>query len=282
MSDKVINESAVLVTGANGQLGTEIRALLPNAVYVDVDVLDITDEEAVNAFVRKNNIEIIINCAAYTAVDRAEDEEELAFKVNATGPEILAKTHCKLIHVSTDYVFDGNSCLPYKPSDATCPLSAYGRTKLAGEKAVLANSDTAVIIRTAWLYSSHGNNFVKTMLRLGKEREAITVVNDQIGSPTFAGDLASAIVKIIPQLTSSVKGVYHYTNEGVCSWYDFSYVIIHEANLSCLVKPVPSSAYPTKAHRPNYSVLDKSAIKETFGIEIPHWTESLKKCLKQF
>lgn len=282
MNDKIIDEKTVLVTGANGQLGTEIRALLPNAVYVDLDVLDITDEDAVNAFVRENNIDIIVNCAAYTAVDRAEDEEDLAFRVNAAGPEILAKTHCRLIHVSTDYVFDGNSCVPYKTSDATSPLSAYGRTKLAGEKAVLANSDTAVIIRTAWLYSSHGNNFVKTMLRLGKEREAITVVNDQIGSPTFAGDLASAIVKIIPQLTSSVKGIYHYTNEGVCSWYDFSYAIIHEANLSCLVKPVPSSAYPTKAHRPNYSVLDKTAIKETFVIEIPHWTESLKKCLKQF
>lgn len=282
MNDNAINESAILVTGANGQLGTEIKALLPDAIYVDVDVLDITNEDAVQSFVKMNNIELIVNCAAYTAVDKAEDEEDSAYKVNALGPEILAKTQCKLIHVSTDYVFDGNSCIPYKASDATNPLSAYGRTKLAGERAVMANSDICVVIRTAWLYSSHGNNFVKTMLRLGKERDQIQVVNDQVGSPTFAGDLADAIVRIIPQVNSSVKGIYHYTNEGVCSWYDFSYTIIHEANLHCFVKPVPSSAYPTKAHRPNYSVLDKSSIKETFGIEIPHWTESLKKCLKQF
>ncbi|WP_019003535.1 dTDP-4-dehydrorhamnose reductase [Succinimonas amylolytica] len=280
--NNVINEASVLVTGGNGQLATELKKILSKAVFVDVDVLDITDLSAVLSYVKSHGIEIIVNCAAYTAVDKAEDEEDFAYKVNAIGPENLAKTKCKLIHVSTDYVFDGNGCVPYKTTDNTNPLSAYGRTKLAGEKAVMSNSDTAIIIRTAWLYSSQGNNFVKTMIRLGKERDVLNVVNDQIGSPTFAGDLAKAIVKIIPQLNPTVKGIYHYTNEGVCSWYDFAHAIITNENIECSVNPVSSEQYPTKAHRPSYSVLDKSLIKKTFGVEVPYWMESLKKCLKQF
>lgn len=276
MSDRI------LVTGSNGQLGTELRKLLPDAIYVDVNELDITDSEAVNSFVRENQISAIVNCAAYTAVDRAEDEEELAYKVNAEGPCNLAKTGCKFVHISTDYVFDGNGCVPYTPEDPTSPLSAYGRTKLAGEKLVLENNSRAVIIRTAWLYSSHGTNFVKTMRKLGTTRDSINVVNDQIGTPTYAGDLAEAIVRILPQVTEETAGIYHYTNEGVCSWYDFSYEIMTMSGYSCKVNPVPSSEYPTRAHRPHYSVLDKNRIKKVFRIDIPYWKESLKKCLSQF
>jgi dTDP-4-dehydrorhamnose reductase len=277
-----LNQQSILITGGKGQLATELKILLPNAIYVDIDELDITNEVAVNEFVTTKNIECIVNCAAYTAVDRAEEEEDLAYKVNALGPKNLAKTNCKLIHVSTDYVFDGNNCTPYKPSDFTKPLSAYGRTKLEGENAVLECSDNVVIIRTAWLYSSYGNNFVKTMIRLGNEREEVRVVNDQVGTPTYAADLAKAIIQILPQLKPSVKGVYHFTNEGVCSWYDFAYAIMKEMKIDCIVTPVCSAEFPTTAHRPNYSVLDKNLIKNTFNINIPHWTESLKKCLKQF
>ncbi|WP_019001674.1 dTDP-4-dehydrorhamnose reductase [Succinimonas amylolytica] len=272
----------ILVTGSRGQLGTELRKLLPEAVYADVNELDITDAAAVGSFVRDNQIAAIVNCAAYTAVDRAEDEEELAYRINAAGPGNLAKTGCRLIHISTDYVFDGNSSVPYTPDAPPCPLSAYGRTKLAGEKLVLENNPRAVIIRTAWLYSSHGNNFVKTMRMLGSTREAVNVVNDQIGTPTFAGDLADAIVRILPEVSEENAGIYHYTNEGVCSWYDFSYEIMSLSGYDCKVNPVPSSEYPVRAHRPHYSVLDKNLIKKVFRIDIPYWKESLKKCLSQF
>ena len=270
-----------LITGSNGQLGTELAKLLPDALLTDVADLDITDEAAVKAYVQKHNVDTIINCAAYTAVDKAEDDEALAAKINIDGPRNLAKSGAKVVHVSTDYVFDGLGHKPYQPEDAAHPVSVYGRTKLAGEKEVLEYAEQAVIIRTAWLYSPYGNNFVKTMRRLGAEKESLNVVADQIGTPTYAGDLAKAIVQILPQMSTINKGVYHFTNEGVCSWYDFARKIIELSGLSCKVNPIPSSAYPTKATRPFYSVLDKSKIKETFNINIQHWEEGLKDCLNQ-
>lgn len=272
----------VMITGCNGQLGQELSKLLPDAVLTDVDVLDITDFAAVKRFVDDNKIDTIINCAAYTAVDKAEDDVELATKINVTGPENLAKSGAKVIHISTDYVFDGVGHRPYTEEDQTNPVSVYGRTKRLGEMAVLDHAKIAVVIRTAWLYSPYGNNFVKTMRRLGAEKESLNVVCDQIGSPTYAGDLAQAIVEILPQLTEQNKGLYQFTNEGVCSWYDFASKIMELSNLTCVVNPIPSSAYPTKATRPFYSVLDKAKIKSTFGIDIPHWEKGLKKCLKQF
>ena len=271
-----------LITGSNGQLGSELKKLLPEAVFADVDVLDITDAGAVKSFVKAQNIDTIINCAAYTAVDMAEDEPELARCINVDGPANLAASGAKIIHISTDYVFDGCGHKPYKPEDAACPVSVYGKTKLQGEQEVLKRAETAVIIRTAWLYSPYGKNFVKTMRRLGAEKESINVVADQIGSPTYAGDLAEAIVNILPQLAPEKSGVYHFTDEGVCSWYDFATEIMEQSGLKCRVCPIPTEAYPTKAKRPFYSVLDKSKIKETFHLCIPHWKEGLKKCLQQF
>lgn len=271
-----------LITGCNGQLGQELSKLLPDAICADVDVLDITDEVAVQKFVRENNIDVIINCAAYTAVDKAEDDVDLATKINVDGPRNLAKTGAKIVHVSTDYVFDGMGHVPYGADDKTNPMSVYGKTKRAGEIAVLENSDVAVVIRTAWLYSNNGNNFVKTMRRLGAEKDSINVVADQIGTPTFAENLALAIVKIIPQMTRENSGIYHFTDEGVCSWYDFACEIMEMSGLNCAVKPIKSSQYPTRAVRPFYSVLDKDKIKQVFGIEINHWKKGLEKCLKQF
>ncbi|MBQ7413310.1 MAG: dTDP-4-dehydrorhamnose reductase [Alphaproteobacteria bacterium] len=272
----------VLITGSRGQLGTELSKLLPDAVLTDVEELDITDLTAVRQFVKENNVDTIINCAAYTAVDKAEDDIETAEKINVLGPENLAKTGCKIVHISTDYVFDGLGHKPYTPADETKPISVYGKTKRAGELAVLNNATEAVIIRTAWLYSPYGNNFVKTMRRLGAEKESINVVVDQIGTPTYAGDLAEAIVAILPQISEKTKGIYHFTNEGVCSWYDFATEIMKQSGLKCQVNPIPSSAYPTKANRPFYSVLDKSKIKDVFNINIQHWQKGLEKCLKQF
>lgn len=272
----------ILVTGAKGQLGTELQNLLSNAVFADVEDLDITDEFAVKAYIEDHGITTIVNCAAYTAVDKAEDDTTTAYKVNVIGTENLAKTGCKIVHISTDYVFDGKGYQPYHPNDETNPVSVYGKTKRAGEEAVINNAKVAVVIRTAWLYSAYGNNFVKTMRRLGAEKESLNVVADQIGSPTFARDLAQAIVAILPQMNESNKGIYHYTNEGVCSWYDFATEIMNLSSLKCKVNPIPSSAYPTKATRPFYSVLSKEKIKSVFNIEIPHWKESLVQCLKQF
>ena len=272
----------ILVTGGNGQLGTELKKLLPDAIYTDVADLDITNLDEVMAFVKENNIDTIVNCAAYTAVDNAEDDTTTAYKVNVVGPENLAITGCKIVHISTDYVFDGKGHRPYHPNDETNPVSVYGKTKRAGEEAVINNAKVAVVIRTAWLYSPYGNNFVKTMRRFGAERESLNVVADQVGTPTYAGDLAQAIVEILPQMNESNKGIYHFTNEGVCSWYDFATTIMELSGLICKVNPIPSSAYPTKATRPFYSVLDKTSIKETFNVTISHWTEGLKRCLKQF
>ena len=278
-----------LVTGAKGQLGTELSKRLPNAICVGHNELDITDEKAVTEFVKSHDIDTIINCAAYTSVDKAEQDIDAATKINITGPANLARA-CKLVgskivHISTDYVFNGNWYIPYKHNDPTSPYGVYGRTKIFGELAVdRFISVPSVIIRTSWLYSQYGNNFVKTMRRLGAERETVSVVDDQIGTPTYAGDLADAIIKIIPQINMKTRGIYHYSNMGVCSWYDFATEIMEMSELKCAVKPISTSEYmakhPNSAPRPYYSVLDKSLIQKTFGIEIDHWKKSLAKCIR--
>lgn len=277
----------ILVTGANGQLGNEMRILSgENEQYAyfftDVDELDICNEQAVIDYVAEHEINVIVNCAAYTAVDKAEDDEELCDRLNRVAPGYLAKAAqsrgAAMIQVSTDYVFDGTNHIPYKEDEKTCPASVYGTTKLAGEENVLEHCDKAVVIRTAWLYSTFGNNFVKTMIRLGRERDAMGVVFDQIGTPTYARDLARAIYAVINR--GIVRGVYHFSDEGVCSWYDFTKAIHRLSGITdCCVKPLHSEDYPAKAPRPHYSVLDKTKIKETFGITIPHWEESLKECI---
>lgn len=269
-----------LVTGANGQVGSELKLLLgTSAVYVDRTELDISDELAVKNFLGNNRFDGIINCAAYTAVDKAEDEPEEADKANHLGPKWLAKYGKYIIHISTDYVFDGTSHVPYREDDQTNPVSEYGETKLAGEKAVMEQAETAIIIRTSWVYSSYGNSFVKTMLRLGRERESLNVVCDQIGTPTYAGDLAKAIVKILPQIHRNRKEIYHFTNEGVCSWYDFAVAIMEMAGLPCKVYPIESNDYPSKAKRPYYSVLNKKKIKDVFCLQIRHWRNALSDIL---
>lgn len=287
----------ILITGACGQLGNEMqlqavqnqqhRWFFTDVCSVTsgsvVAPLDITDRAAIVSFIDVNAIDIIVNCAAYTAVDRAEADEERALLLNATAPGCLAEAierrGGKLIQISTDYVFDGTAHLPYTEEQPTCPASAYGRTKLAGEKAVLAANPSAMIIRTAWLYSTFGKNFVKTMLHLGSERSDLGVVFDQIGTPTYARDLAAAVMTAINQ--SIVPGIYHYTDEGVTSWYDFTKAIHRIAGITtCHVRPIHTSEYPTPAARPHYSVLDKTKIKQTYGFEIPHWEESLRECIE--
>lgn len=271
----------LLITGCNGQLGTELRALFPQALGVDVADLDITDKKAVSDFVRENNVDAIVNCAAYTAVDKAEDEPEKCRLINVDGVRNLAETGAKVIHVSTDYVFDGKGCKPYVETDEVNPVSVYGKTKAAGEKALMKTAKTCAVVRTAWLYSPFGANFVKTMRRLGTEKNKISVVADQVGSPTCAADLAAAIADLLRQIKDGSKEIYHYSNEGVCSWYDFAREIMKLSGLKCLVEPIESAQYPTKATRPFYSVLNKSKIK-SLGINVPHWQESLEKCLKKF
>ena len=269
-----------LVTGANGQLGSELKLLLgTSAVYVDRTELDISDELAVKNFLENNRFDGIINCAAYTAVDKAEDEPVLADAVNHLGAKWLAKYGRCIIHISTDYVFDGTHSKPYLEDDLTHPVSVYGQSKLEGEQAVLKNAETAIIIRTAWLYSAHGNNFLKTMLRLGRERDHLNVVSDQVGTPTFARDLAKAIVRILPKVKAGEKNIYHFTNEGVCSWYDFAHAIMKIAGLTCKVHQIERKIYPTKATRPFYSVLNKEKIKSDFKLEIPHWRDALVEVL---
>ena len=284
----------ILVTGAYGQLGNEVRILSANYpeynfLFTDVDSLDITDKNELIDFVTGNDIRYIINCAAYTAVDKAEDDAELCEKINATAVKNLglaaAEAGAGIIHVSTDYVFDGTSCRPYTEDMPTKPCSVYGKTKLKGEKNLLKTCPNAIIIRTAWLYSPFGNNFVKTMIKLGSERESLNVIFDQVGTPTYALDLADAILKAMDQTidTDHEKGgVYHFSNEGVCSWYDFTIKIHEIAGIkTCKVNPIETKDYPTKAARPHYSVLNKSKIKQTFNISIPHWEESLKNCIKE-
>lgn len=279
----------ILITGANGQLGSEIRKIsgqYPELTFsfTDVAELDITNTEKVADFLSEFKPEFLVNCAAYTAVDKAETDESTATLLNATAVEILAeqsaKTGCKMIHISTDYVFNGNGPRPYKEDNLVDPQSAYGRTKLDGEILCQQNNPESLIIRTSWLYSAFGNNFVKTMLRLGNERTELGIVADQIGSPTNAADLASAILTIISsvvnQTKSFVTGIYHYSNEGVASWYDFTKAIFEIAEINCFVKPISSEDYPSPVQRPAYSVMDKSKIKTTFGLQIPHWRDSLK------
>lgn len=277
----------ILVTGCHGQLGNEIQVLearTPNHKFFNTDRedLDITDLEAVECFVTENEIDGIINCAAYTAVDKAEGDEALATLLNATAPGYLARAIEKrdgfLIQVSTDYVFDGTHHKPYLPDEDTCPDSVYGRTKLEGERNAVAACGKVMVIRTAWLYSTYGNNFVKTMLRLGREKTELGVIFDQIGTPTYAADLASVIMTAVN--VGVVPGVYHFSDEGVASWYDFTKAIFRLAGINtCHVKPLHTEDYPTPAHRPHYSVLDKTKIKETYHVVIPHWEESLEKCV---
>ena len=279
----------ILVTGANGQLGNEMQVLARENLqhtyfFTDVQELDICDEQAVYAYVSEHKIDIIVNCAAYTAVDKAEDNVELCDKLNNIAPGYLARAAqangAAMIQVSTDYVFDGTAHIPYTEEEPTCPASVYGSTKLAGEQNVMDYCEKAMVIRTAWLYSIYGNNFVKTMIRLGQERDSLGVIFDQIGTPTYANDLAQAIFAAINK--GVVRGIYHFSDEGVCSWYDFTIAIHRLAGIaSCKVKPLHTADYPAKAPRPHYSVLDKTKIKDTFGIEIPHWEESLKRCINQ-
>ena len=280
----------ILITGANGLLGNEMRVLSaenPEYTYFFTVVaeLDICDAKAILDFVKTNQINVIVNCAAYTAVDNAEDNVELCTKLNADAVGYLAKAAeangAEFIQISTDYVFDGTAHIPYQETEPTCPNSVYGNTKLAGEQNALRLCTRSMVIRTAWLYSTFGNNFVKTMIRLGKERESLGVIFDQVGTPTYARDLARAVFAAIRQ--EVVPGVYHFSNEGVCSWYDFTKAIHRLAGITtCHVKPLHTSEYPTKASRPHYSVLDKTKIKETYHIEVPYWMDSLQECISFF
>lgn len=279
----------ILITGSNGQLGNELR-LLENHnrqhafFFTDVEELDITNKTAVLNYVQDNQIELIINCAAYTAVDRAENDEPVARLINALAVlnlgEVASEVGAKIIHVSTDYVFSGKAFLPYKETDSPNPVSAYGRTKLEGEQLLQQACADAVIIRTAWLYSEFGNNFVKTMIRLGKERDSLNVVYDQVGSPTYAADLAAAIMTIV-NADKWVAGIYHFTNEGVCSWYDFTIAIHQLAGIQCDINPIRSEQYPTPTERPHYSVLDKQKIRDTYEVNVPHWYEALQRCIEK-
>lgn len=281
----------ILVTGANGQLGSELRrlgAVSPNRyIFTDVAELDITDREAVRRTVAQENIDIIVNCAAYTAVERAEEDEATAAAINchaaANLAEAAAERGATMIHVSTDYVFGGTGNTPLREDMPTSPLGVYGRTKLAGERAVEASGCKYLIIRTAWLYSEFGGNFLKTMLRLTAEKEHLNVVFDQVGSPTYAGDLAIAIFGIVESgKYAGNEGIYHFTDEGVCSWYDFAVEIARAVGHDgCDIRPCHSSEFPSKVARPAYSVFDKTKIKETFGVDIPHWRESMLYCLSR-
>lgn len=281
----------ILITGCNGQLGNEMQRLMaahPGHEYLLTDVaeLDITSPEAVADYVLAHGVELIVNCAAYTNVDRAEEDEPTARLINAEAVANLARTGARVIHISTDYVFSGEGWIPCREDDPVAPRTAYGRTKLEGEQLLRELCPEAVILRTAWLYSEFGNNFVKTMLRLGHEREELGVVYDQIGTPTYAADLAAAIYAVI-EAPEWHPGIYHFTNEGVCSWYDFTREIHRQHNLLhpedeiiCRVRPILSSAYQYKTPRPHYSVLDKQKIKDTYHIDIPYWSEALTRCLQ--
>lgn len=284
---------SILVTGANGQLGNELREL--SVLYTDCmftfigrSELDLSNTEKIQAWFLDKSVDVIINCAAYTAVDKAESEQALARDINTTAVGTLAciakEKGISLIHISTDYVFDGKNFKPYSETDSTNPQGVYGQTKLDGERAMLAiNPANSIIIRTSWVYSSYGNNFVKTMLRLGKEHDELGVIYDQVGTPTFARDLAQAIMSIIqhPILKAQkATEIYHFSNEGVCSWYDFAKTIFDLSDIHCTVKPIETKDYPTPAKRPHYSLLNKAKIKNTFEIIIPYWKDSLQECLE--
>lgn len=282
----------IWVAGSKGQLGTEIRIQNEksekfNFIFTDIDELDLTNSDSVKNFAVVNKPDIIINCAAYTNVDKAETDKDSAFRINSDVPSLLSEIsveqNCTLIHISTDYVFDGKSCRPYEEYDPTSPKSVYGMSKLIGENTALRNNRN-LVIRTSWLYSAHGNNFLKTMLRLGKEKESLGVVYDQVGSPTSAADLAAAAMHICDLILSSENnygGIYHFSNEGVCSFYDFAVMIMEQANLKCKINPITTDQYPLPAKRPAYSVLNKKKIKDTFGIQIPYWRDSAESCIKQ-
>jgi len=284
----------VLITGANGQLGSEIKARseqFPGIefLFTDVDELDLTDFESVRAYCEQHQPSFIVNCAAYTAVDVAETDIDLATLINTKVPaflgKIAAQINAKVVHVSTDYVFDGTACTPYEEADLVDPDSVYGKTKLNGEIALVKEDPKAIIIRTSWLYSSYGKNFVKTMIKLGIERDELKVVVDQVGTPTFAGDLADAILMIVSKAQEEGStwkaGIYHFSNEGVCSWYDFAKAIHEIYGIDCNVHPISTDEYPTPAKRPAYSVLCKKKIKRNYGITIPYWRDSLKSCIEQ-
>ena len=279
----------ILVTGSKGQVGSELEALSDNYPYkfffTSRDYLDITNKKAIKSFVNSNSIDTIINCAAYTAVDKAEEDEINADRINHLATKYLAEiakeSRIKLIHISTDYVFNGENFKPYTEDDSTDPNGVYGQTKLEGEQAIQnINPKDSIIIRTSWVYSSFGTNFVKTMLRLGKDRASLAVIFDQVGTPTYARDLAKAILDIIPKVKNETIEIYNYSNEGVLSWYDFAKEIMKMASIECEINPIETSEYPTPAKRPHYSLLNKSKIKEEFGIIIPYWKDSLDECLR--
>lgn len=281
----------ILVTGCNGQLGKEFQKISNiytehNWIFTDINELDICDKHSVNNFFTENTLDICINCAAYTAVDKAEDEEEKAKTINATAVSNLAYA-CKssntlLIHISTDYVFDGTSERPYLESDLVSPNCVYGKTKAEGEQNIITSGCSYIIVRTSWLYSSYGNNFVKTMLRLGSEREFVNVVDDQNGNPTWAYDLANAVMLLILRFENrEVKEIFNYSNEGTIPWSNFAEAILYIGNKNCEVRPISTKEYGSKANRPAFSALDKTKIKAFTGIKIPFWRESLIKCIEE-
>ena len=280
--------SNILITGSNGQLGSEIRDISENYsdtfFFTDKEDLDITKKDNLEKYISENNIDSIINCAAYTDVDKAEDEQDLAYLINGEAvknlAEISKKKNLKLVHISTDYVFDGKRYIPYSEDVKSTPIGAYGNSKLIGENTLLEVSPAnSIVIRTSWLYSSFGNNFVKTILKYGKERNELNVVFDQIGTPTYARDLAEAILDILPKIENSTPEIFHYSNEGAISWYDFAKEIVKMAKIDCQINPIESFEYPTKTERPFYSVLNKRKVKNQFQISIPYWKDSLRDCL---
>ncbi len=279
----------ILVTGSEGQLGRELQRAAAGSddkyIFTDIDCLDITDIEAIRRVVTENRVDVILNCAAYTNVDGAEDDKQQCDLINNLAVKNLAtvtKEHnATLIHISTDYVFDGTSHTPYTENCATAPIGVYGTTKLQGERSIIDMRCNHIIIRTSWLYSAWGNNFVKTMQRLTSERDTLNVIFDQVGTPTYAGDLTDAIVGILTSDNLTKEGIYHYSNEGVCSWYDFAIEIAQLSGSECNITPIHSDEYPARVKRPHYSVLDKTKFKTTFGVKIPHWRESLMKCIKR-
>ena len=284
--------AVILITGANGQLGNELKIVSKNFygydfIFTDIDTLDITNPEQMSGYIRKARPDWIINCAAYNLVDKAESEPDIAMLLNGLAVNNITETirgsECRFIHISSDYVYDGKSNVPYGESAPVNPISVYGRSKLAGEKYAL-NHHGSMVIRTSWLYSSFGNNFVKTILRHAREKESLQVVFDQAGSPTYAADLAGAIMHIISGVIRNQfalnAGIYNYSNEGICSWYDFATEIINEANLKCKVNPVLTKDYKQAAERPAYSVMNKNKIKENYDLSIPYWRTSLKQCMK--
>lgn len=281
----------ILITGANGQLGSEMRELSPDYLeycffFEDSKSLDITDYDDVKTYIELNKIEAVINCAAYTAVDKAEEEKEVAEAVNSMGVDNLTKSinnvGGKLIHISTDYVFNGENHIPYKEEDKVSPIGIYGKTKRLGEECFINSEVEGIIIRTSWVYSSFGNNFVKTMLRLGRSKDSLNVIFDQVGSPTYARDLAKVCLDLVKEDLTSKSKTYHYSNEGITSWYDFAKAIMEfDNNITCVINPIESKDYPTPAKRPHYSVLNKGKIKKDFNVEIPYWRDSLNQCVKK-